>query len=166
MELRYLQGYSPQILEQTQTLIREEKLGIYLQKRYPTAHNYNSEKLLYTYVLEVKNQHLKKAPPLHGVRWDTKLETLYSALGVHKTISRQHGKRLRSKRMIVISALFKNAPLEFLRMIVVHELAHLKESDHNKAFYNLCKHMEPNYGQLELDSRLYLTYRELFGKLY
>jgi predicted metal-dependent hydrolase len=42
----------------------------------------------------------------------------------------------------------------------VHELAHLKERDHNKAFYQLCTHMEPDYFQLEFDLRLYLTHRE------
>jgi len=51
-------------------------------------------------------------------------------------------------------------------MIVVHELAHLKEKDHNKAFYNLCLHMEPTYPQLELDVRLYLTHLDLVGCLY
>lgn len=42
-------------------------------------------------------------------------------------------------------------------MIVAHELAHLKEADHNKAFYQLCNHMRPDYHQLEFDLRLYLT---------
>lgn len=51
-------------------------------------------------------------------------------------------------------------------MIVVHELAHLKEKDHNKAFYSLCCHMEPDYHQLEFDTRLYLTHLSLFGELY
>lgn len=51
-------------------------------------------------------------------------------------------------------------------MIVVHELAHLKEKDHNKAFYNLCCHMEPQYHQLEFDTRLYLTHLDLFGSIY
>ncbi|MCY1289200.1 UTP pyrophosphatase [compost metagenome] len=46
-------------------------------------------------------------------------------------------------------------------MIVVHELSHLKESDHNKAFYRLCEHMEPHYHQLEFDTRLWLAWREL-----
>lgn len=46
-------------------------------------------------------------------------------------------------------------------MIVVHELAHLKEQDHNKAFYKLCEYMLPGYHQLELDLRLFLTYREV-----
>ena len=42
-------------------------------------------------------------------------------------------------------------------MIAVHELAHIKEAEHNKAFYQLCLHMEPDYHQLEFDLRLYLT---------
>jgi predicted metal-dependent hydrolase len=46
-------------------------------------------------------------------------------------------------------------------MIVVHELAHLKELDHNKAFYQLCTYMLPDYHQLEFDLRVYLTWREL-----
>jgi hypothetical protein len=46
----------------------------------------------------------------------------------------------------------------------VHELAHFKESDHNKAFYQLCEYMQPGYHQLEFDLRIYLTWRDLQGK--
>jgi predicted metal-dependent hydrolase len=46
-------------------------------------------------------------------------------------------------------------------MIVVHELAHLKEPEHGKPFYALCRHMEPEYHQLEFDVRLWLTLLEL-----
>lgn len=42
-------------------------------------------------------------------------------------------------------------------MIVVHELAHLKEREHDKAFYALCTHMEPDCHQLEFDVRLWLA---------
>ena len=45
--------------------------------------------------------------------------------------------------------------------VVVHELAHLKENDHNKAFYRLCELMLPGYHQVEFDLRLYLTHRDL-----
>ncbi len=48
-------------------------------------------------------------------------------------------------------------------MIVVHELAHLREFDHGKAFYQLCTNMAPDYHQLELDMRLWLTAREMGG---
>jgi predicted metal-dependent hydrolase len=43
----------------------------------------------------------------------------------------------------------------------VHELAHLKEFAHDKAFYQLCTNMAPDYHQLEFDTRLYLTHLEL-----
>jgi predicted metal-dependent hydrolase len=45
-------------------------------------------------------------------------------------------------------------------MIVVHELAHLKGREHDKAFYALCTHMEPAYHQLDFDVRLWLTARD------
>ena len=48
-------------------------------------------------------------------------------------------------------------------MIVVHELAHLRERDHDRAFYALCRHMEPDYHQLEFDTRLWLTALALEG---
>ncbi len=50
-------------------------------------------------------------------------------------------------------------------MIVVHELAHFKEKEHNKAFYQLCQYMEPNYHQIEFDVRLYLTQMDIFTKI-
>ncbi len=48
-------------------------------------------------------------------------------------------------------------------MIAVHELAHIKERAHDKAFYKLCEHMQPDYHQLEFDVRLYLTHLEASG---
>ena len=70
------------------------------------------------------------------------------------------GNKLKAKREIRVASLFKEAPAAFLRMIVVHELAHLKEREHDKAFYALCEHIEPQYHQLEFDLRLWLTARE------
>lgn len=67
---------------------------------------------------------------------------------------------------IRIASIFREAPLEFLKMIVVHELAHLKEKEHNKAFYQLCEYMEPRYHQLEFDTRLFLTQMEAAGSPY
>ena len=86
-----------------------------------------------------------------------------NALGTHTSVSRVQGNKLKAKREIRIAALFKNVPDEFLRMITVHELAHLKEKAHDKAFYQLCKHMEPDYHQLEFEVRVYLTHLETSG---
>jgi len=46
----------------------------------------------------------------------------------------------------------------------VHELAHLRESEHGKAFYQLCRHMEPAYHQLEFDLRAYLCHLDANGR--
>ncbi|MEO7324028.1 MAG: YgjP-like metallopeptidase domain-containing protein, partial [Dokdonella sp.] len=80
------------------------------------------------------------------------------ALGTHTTISRVQGGRLKASREIRIATVFRDAPAPFLQMIVVHELAHLKEREHDKAFYQLCTHMAADYHQLEFDVRLYLTH--------
>src|SRR5690606_30172682 len=76
------------------------------------------------------------------------------------------GGKLKAKKEIRISALFRRVPEPFLTMIVVHELAHLREKDHNKAFYQLCCYMEPDYHQLEFDLRLYLSHRDRYGDLW
>jgi predicted metal-dependent hydrolase len=73
------------------------------------------------------------------------------------------GNKLKAKHEIRIGTVFRDAPAEFLRMIAVHELAHLKEKQHDKAFYKLCCWMEPQYHQYEFDTRLYLTQLELGG---
>ena len=103
---------------------------------------------------------MRHTAPLHKVIFDSKLQVLSHALGTHTTVSRVQGHRLKASREIRVATVFRDAPAEFLKMILVHELAHQKESDHNKAFYQLCTHMAPDYFQLELDLRLYLTLLE------
>ena len=99
---------------------------------------------------------MRQAPPLHKVAFDAKIRTLQHALGTHTRVSRQQGGQLKAKREIRVASLFKEAPRDFLDVIVVHELAHVRERDHNKAFYQLCHHMLPEYAQWEFDMRVYL----------
>jgi UTP pyrophosphatase len=94
------------------------------------------------------------------VIYDSTLQVMKHALGTHAAISRIQGGRLKASREIRIATVFRDAPAEFLKMIVVHELAHLREAEHNKSFYQLCTHIEPDYHQLEFDLRLYLTHRD------
>ena len=159
--LPYLQGYPPGLLAQVRELIKTGRLDQTLAQRHREAHEVRTERALYEYVNELKASHMRSAPPLAKVAYDPKLHIVRNALGTHSTVSRVQGSRLKAKREIRIAALFKEAPADFLRMIVVHELAHLKEREHGKAFYALCLHMEPNYHQLEFDLRLWLTWREL-----
>jgi len=165
-ELKYLLGYSENVTSQVRLLIDNNTLGEALLKKYPVAHTIRTDKALYTYTVDLKNALLKQSQPLSKVIYDDKIKDLHHALGLHTFISRVQGGKHKAKNEIRVASLFKNVPLEFLKMIVVHELAHLREKDHNKAFYKLCEHMEPAYHRFELDMRMYLTYLDLFGKLY
>lgn len=162
----YLNGYGPDVLAQVEQLVEQKRLGHVLRKRYPEPHAFASNKALYDYVLDLKNTYIKKSSPLSKVVYDDKIHIINQALGLHTQLSRVHGGKLKSKIEIRIGSAFKKMPLPLLRMICVHELAHLKEKDHNKAFYKLCQYMEPDYHQLEFDTRLYLTHQEFFGDLY
>ncbi|MCV2367348.1 M48 metallopeptidase family protein [Roseateles oligotrophus] len=161
--LKYLAGYPAETLQQVQSLIDAGRLGELLARRYPAGHEVRSDKALFDYTQDLKLRFLRNAEPLSKVCFDAKLKVIQHALGTHTRASRVQGSKLKSKREIRIAGLFKEAPAEFLKMIVVHELAHLKELDHNKAFYQLCQHMEPGYGQLEFDLRLYLTQQDLLA---
>jgi len=165
-QLKYLSAYSEDIQSQVQSLIADQKLGDFLLNKYPVTHEIKSNKALYAYVIELKNQYMRQSNSLSKVIYDDKLDVLHQALGLHTFVSRVQGGQLRAKNEIRIGSVFKQAPSQFLNMIVVHELAHLKEKEHNKAFYKLCVHMEPDYHQLEFELRLYLTYLDRVGTLY
>ena len=154
---KYLTGCPPELRVQARTLIAEGRLGASLERRYPERHDIVSDGALYDYVTALKNSHMRSAGPLAKVLYDSRLHLTHQALGTHTAVSRLQGGNLKAKREIRIASLFREAPAAFLRMIVVHELAHLKEREHDKAFYALCKHMEPDYHQLEFDVRLWLT---------
>lgn len=158
--LKYIAHYSEQIQSQAATLISTGRLGDYLDENYPNRHQIQSDKALYQYINEIKNYYMRKSSPLSQVTYNSKLAVLKQALGIHTYQSRVQGSKLKSHNSITVASLFKEAPPEFLRMIVVHELAHFKEQEHNKAFYQLCCHMEPDYHQFELDTRLWLHWRE------
>ena len=155
---KYLAGYPLHVQAQVRALIEQDRLGTMLQDKYGQLHAVRNDGQLYEYVQELKDRHLRKSVPLGKVIYDTKLQVMKHALGTHTTISRVHGSKLKTSREIRIATVFRDAPAEFLKMIVVHELAHIKEADHDKAFYRLCTHMEPDYHQLEFDLRLYLTH--------
>lgn len=160
----YLAGYPLAVQQQVQALIEDGRLGPLLQKRYPRLHEVRNERALYDYVMELKAACLRSAPPIAKVCYEPNLQTLRRALGTHTMISRVQGSKLKAKREIRVASVFRDMPESFLRMIVVHELAHLKERDHDKAFYQLCCHMEPDYHQFELDLRAYLCWLEQTGK--
>jgi predicted metal-dependent hydrolase len=160
----YLSGYPAHLLEQVQARMQDGTLGALLRQRYPTLHEVRNERSLQDYVLSLKNQYLRSTPPLSRVSYDNQIHVIRNALGTHTTISRVQGSRLKSKREIRIASVFREMPEAFLKMIVVHELAHLKIREHDKAFYQLCCHMEPDYYQFEFDLRVSLYWMKTTGK--
>jgi len=160
ISLKYLDGYSTTVQAQVRELIHQHRLADYLKARYGETHSVRNDKALFEAALELKNRFMRTTPPLTKVLYDSQLQVLSHALGTHTKISRVQGQRLKVSREIRVATVFRDAPAEFLKMILVHELAHIKEGDHTKAFYQLCTHMAPNYFQLEFDLRLYLTLLE------
>ena len=161
--LRYLQAYPDSLQQQVQKIIEGPGLATWLQSRHPEPHGIRTDKALYDFVMEIKNEYLRQAEPINKVSYDSKLQIIQQALGLHTTASRVQGRKLKAKRDIKVAALFKDTPLAFLQMIAVHELAHLKIREHDKAFYKLCHHMLPNYAQWEFELRIYLTHLGLGG---
>lgn len=159
----YLAGYPPNLVAQVQNLIAQGAFGTTFLHKYPQAHGVRTDKALYDYVQDIKNEYLRNAGQLSKVTYDNTIHVLRNALGTHTTVSRVQGGKLKAKREIRVAAVFKEMPEEFLRMIVVHQLAHMKEREHDKAFYQLCQHMEPHYHQLEFDLRAYLSYVDAGG---
>lgn len=165
-QTNYLKGYDRKIVEQVEELVATGKLGDLLRGRYPENHSIRNDKALYEYTMDLKNSYLRKAGPLSKVIYDDKISLSHHALGLHSFVSRQQGRKTKAKNEIRISSVLKFVPEAMLRAVVVHELAHLREKDHNKAFYNLCCHMESDYHQYEFDLRLYLTLVDSGGTLH
>ena len=138
-------------------LLAEGRLLQSVQTRYPQGHGVRTDSALYDYTAALKARYMRNTEALSKVAYDNRLQVVQHALGTHTTVSRVQGTKLKAKREIRVASLFKNAPEPFLNMIVVHELAHIKEREHGKAFYALCTHMQADYHQLEFDVRLWLT---------
>lgn len=163
--MKYLTGYPESLKAQVRQLQAEDRLGDMLLKKYPHGHGVRTDKALYDYVMALKDKFLRSSEPLSKIAFDSKLHVIANALGTHTTVSRVQGNKLKAKREIRVATLFREVPEEFLKMITVHELAHIKEKAHDKAFYQLCTHMEPRYHQYEFDLRVYLTHVDAAGKL-
>ncbi len=160
--LKYLEHYSARVREQVRSLIASGRLGEAIRERYPhQPHAIRTNQALYERTMAIKREFMASSPPLSKVGYCDKIATLNHALGLHTHATRVQGSKLKTKSEVRVATVFKRAPLEFLDLVVVHELAHLRERDHDKPFYRLCCHMQPDYHQIEFDMRMWLTWIEL-----
>jgi predicted metal-dependent hydrolase len=155
--LRLLTGYSEDVIAQVQQRITDNTLVSFLLSRYPAIHDIRTDRALYDYTLGIKSQYMRQSDPLSKVIFDEKISLSHQALGLHSFVNRVQGNKVKAKNEIRISSRLKRVPEPLLRMVVVHELAHLREKEHNKAFYQLCEFMLNDYHQLEFDLRLLLV---------
>jgi len=165
-KIDYFQGYPDNIRDHFNHLMKNGHIKSYLLKKYPVGHQINTDKQLYEYANKLKQKFMKNSPQIDKVKYIKQKDLILNALGTHTFISRNHGGKLKSKHEIRIAESLKNAPEEMLQMLVVHELAHFKEKDHNKAFYNLCEYMQPNYCEVEVDTLLFLSLIDQGEELY
>lgn len=163
---QYVGQYPLEIQQKVQALVDDARLHDFLVERHPIRHAIYGDHELREYVMEIKNHYMKKSSPLSKIIYDDKIHVINNALGLHTYVSRVQGGKLKSKNELRVSTVFKKASDGMLKMIAVHELAHLKEKEHNKAFYRLCVHMMPDYHQVEFETRLYLLLLEMKQSLY
>ncbi|GAA4429762.1 YgjP-like metallopeptidase domain-containing protein [Acidovorax lacteus] len=159
-----LSGYPAPLLEQLRGIHKAQGLGAWLIGRYPAAHSLRSDRALGALAQSLKSEFLRSAPSLRKVCYDAKIQTMRHALGLHTHRIVVHGGRNAARHEVRIASLFRNCPEPFLRMIVAHELAHLRHSEHDRSFYQLCVHIEPDYHRLELETRVYLVHLALGGE--
>ena len=95
--LIYLQGYPESLLAQVTALIKQNRLGEVLKKRYTQGHDINNDKALYQYTQDLKSRYLRGAAPINKVMYDNKIHVLNNALGLHTAISRVQGGKLKAK---------------------------------------------------------------------
>ena len=164
-DLPFIAGYPDAVREDVRAALAEGRLAAHLARRYPETHTVRNDAALYAHAMALKQRYLRNAPLLAKVVYDKRLQIDQGALGTLTAVSRVQGGQLKAKREIRVAAVFKDAPAAMLDMIVVHELAHLKEREHNKPFYALCEHMLPGYHQIEFDARLYLTLLSVQGTI-
>ena len=115
-ELKFLAGYPASLQQQVKEMLSRDQLGPWLRQRYQgQSDTIKSDKALYQYTMALKNQYLKSSPPISKVVFDSKINVIQHALGLHTAISRVQGGKLKAKAEIQIAALFKEAPAPFCR---------------------------------------------------
>ena len=110
--LKYLSAYSEQTQQQVTQLLAKNQLGEVLLKRYKKPHELRTDKALYNYVQELKDEHLRNAEPINKVEYDSKIHVINHALGLHTSISRVQGGKLKAKHEIRVATMFKDVPLD------------------------------------------------------
>lgn len=104
---------------------------------------------------------MRNAGQLSVVLFDSRLQVMQHAAGYTRIARVQE--RLKTKREIRVATVFREMPQQFLQMIVVHRLAHLKEGGHDKTLPTSLPAYGAGLHQLEFDLRTCLCYLDAAG---
>jgi len=97
-------------------------------------------KILYDYITELRNKTYKEILDKYLNITGFKLNEF-----IIKDLKSTYGRCYKDKSRIVIAKSNIHKRYEFIEAVIVHELCHLKESNHKKDFYNLVYKYYPNY---------------------
>ena len=89
--LKYMGGYSPELLHKVEDLISNGNLGETLLRRYPEMHKIRTDSALHDYVQALKCDFLSRTPQLARVTFCNKIQVMQHSLGQHHYISRVQG---------------------------------------------------------------------------
>ncbi len=89
--LKYFSAYPNTLQDKVRRLIAQQQLGAYLDAHYPEKHAVQSDRALYAYCADLKNEFLRVASAIDKVFYDSKLDMLRHALGLHTAISGVQG---------------------------------------------------------------------------
>lgn len=123
---------------------------------YPLKNHIRTDEDLYAFTEKLRKKFLPQSPQLTRVTYRRPPYGGVSGLSVVL------GAYVHSTSEIMIDPLLKTAPFNFLRVIVLHELAHHAptpngERGHGNYFNELFKRMVPNSRKLMSDVQRYLT---------
>ena len=77
--LKYLVGYPEPLQATVREMIADDRLERLLRGKYAAVHDVRTDRVLYAYVMELKNEHLRNAPQLSKVVFDSKLKVIQHA---------------------------------------------------------------------------------------
>jgi len=153
-KVNWLNGYPYEIVSRAKQLVANNELGPYLIKKYPVAHDIRTDRELYNYAVRLQKEFMHSSPPILSVAYRPMVDP--DGWAIYYPLIRD----------IKVSPVFRRAPIEFLRLLLLHELGHIEEEGHDEAFYRLHASMVPDYVQLHLDINLYMLHLDTGGVLY
>ena len=104
--LKYLSAYPATLQDKVRQLIARTATTAPIWPEISAQASGQTDRALYEYGAELRREYVRNGPAIDKVIYDSKLDVLRHALGLHTTISRVQGGKLKAKKEIRIASLF------------------------------------------------------------